>query len=352
MGWTDWFNPVAWAEEISGGESERGKDLFQAGGDPAYAPGGYQVDPGGTGLRTRNAGSSWSETRNAVDDNLANRPGGSAILPSSDPRNYMYGRDPHVADNASNKAFVTGAQGQQFGQDVYGQGGALLQQRTGDAAYFQGRGAQQGDFGAQNQTLSSLTGLEATQGPSAAQAQLMQGNNQAMAQQMAMARSGRGLGGNAAAMGLAQGNMAGIAAGNANAAAGLRAQEDAAWRQRQAGNLANAAGMQGQQAQTNLQAYYQNQGQNDAASLQALGLGQQAYFAGADAGQQGFNTNIAAQSLSNQIRGQEMQGGLAMEDNMLREWAARNGYNLAQQQRQDQQDAADQAFIASLASSV
>ena len=204
-----------------------------------------------------------------------------------------------------------------------------------------------GDFTQQNQALAgaqgygaNLAGLEATQGPSAAQAQLMQGTNQAMGGQLALARSGRGFGGGASAAGLAQSNLAGLQANQANQAGMLRAQEDAAWRQRQAANIGNAAGIQqgigaqlGEQQARNINAFYAGQGQNDAASMGWAGFGQGAYSAGVGANQQG-------QALQNQIRNAEMQGGQALEDQMLRRWAAQNGFDLQASQAQAQQDAA------------
>lgn len=298
---------------------------------------------------TYNAGSPWQysvdRTTHDYDTYLAQ--GGR------DQRSYMYGRDPNAANAAVGLAQQTGAQGQalgqqavNFGQGVNQVGYEMLGTRTNDAINAYGRAAQQGEFGMQNQTLGQLGGLEATQGPSAAQAQLDAGTNQAMGSQLALARSGRGFGGNAAAMGQAQGNMAGIQANQANAAASLRAQEDAAWRARQASNLGQVAGMQGQQSQANLGAAVQSRGQNDAAAMGLLGMGQDAYFQGANAGMQGYgmgmqgvNSNLAGQGLGNQIRGQEMQGGQAQEDNALRYYAAKNNLSLGQQQQKQQETA-------------
>jgi len=88
-----------------------------------------------------------------------------------------------------------------------------------------------------------LAGLESTEGPSAAQAQLRSGLNEAQQSNLAMARSGRGWGASAASLGQAQ--TANAAAGQqaANESARLRAQENAAWRARQAANLGTAAGV-------------------------------------------------------------------------------------------------------------
>lgn len=258
-----------------------------------------------------------------------------------DQRNFMYGRDPAAADAAVNRAFNTGQGAQTTGENLLGLG-LNNSQAAGQ------RQAMLGDWGQQNNSLGiaggygqSLASLENQQGPSAAQAQLQQGTNQGMQSQIAMARSGRGFGGGAGAAGLAQSNMAGISANQANQSAMLRAQEDAAWRGRQANNLNAAAGIQqgiagqfGQQQGTDLNAYYQGQGQNDAAALGWAGYGADAYG-------KGVSANLMGQGLANDIRGTELGAGMGHEDAWLRAWAAQNGYNLAEGQRQDQKDAAN-----------
>lgn len=291
--------------------------------------------------------------------------GGGGSYTSGNMPYYQYGGDPNrpndVVNAAVDQAGRTGGAGMDIaqasinrGDQMYGYGLGNAAQREGDAVRFDGRGIQQGNFYAQNRSLASLGGLEATQGPSAAQAQLQQGTNQALSSQLALARSGRGFGGNAAAMGLAQGNAAGIQANQANAAAQLRAQEDAAWRQRQAGNLTNMAGMQGQQSQANLGAAVQGRSQNDAMVQSMLGLGQNAYQYGGDMGMRGYgmgmegiDRSLAGQALTNNIRTQEMQGNTAYEEAKLRAWAAQQGYDLAQQQASDQKDAATISAVSS-----
>jgi hypothetical protein len=269
-----------------------------------------------------------------------------------DQRNYMYGRDPAGADQAVNKAWGTGDAAVNYGTQASNIGYDMARQ-------YANRGPQQGDWAQQNAALgmssgygTQLAGLESQQGPSAAQAQLQQGTNQAMGSQIAMARSGRGFGGGAGAAGLAQSNMAGIQANQANQAAQLRAQEDAAWRQRQAANLGSAAGIQqgigqqyGQQVGTDLNAYYQNQGQNDAATQASINQANQAYM-------QGIGASLSGQGVAAGIRGQELGAGMNREDNYLRWAAAKQGYDLAQQQRQDQQNAAYIQAGASLGTSL
>lgn len=320
---------------------------------PSTGPGTYgeldqNVPPGGRpskidqdtldlyGNAAGNSGvpmSAWDGTQwsHAWDTSDPNRLAGAGI--HTDERSYMYGRDPNAANAAvggtqqvGQMAINSGYGAQQAGAGAAQGGLDLANQRTNDATYFNQR--QTGLPMAQQ-----LAGLEQQQGPSAAQAQLQGGTNQAMAGQLALARSGRGFGGGAASAGLAQTNMAGLQAGQANQSAMLRAQEDAAWRSRQASNLGNAN-----------QQILASQGQNDAMAGQMLGLAQQGYFQGQGLQQQGYQnqmqgyqTNLQGQQLANQIRGQEMSGGLQMNDDAIRQWAAQNGLTLAGQQRQDQQ---------------
>lgn len=274
------------------------------------------------------------------------------VMGGGDPRNLMYGRDPNAATNAANAAKQTGI-------DAQTRGIFASQRDVQNSQAANDRALMTGNWGQQNAALGTaatyggrLAGLEAQEGPSAAQAQLQSGTNMAMAQQMAMARSGRGFGGNSAAMGLAQGNMAGISANQANQAAMLRAQENAQWRGRQASNLGNAASIQaglgsqyGQQGQADLASRLASQRANDEAAIGWAGQGDSAY-------NNGVAANLNGQSLANQVRGAEMQGGQSIEDNAMRHWAAQNGYNLAQQQRQDQQDAAFMQFMATTGASL
>lgn len=258
----------------------------------------------------------------------------------SDARNFMYGRDPNGANNASNLALTTGANAQQAGYE-------LAQMGLDRSAAAMGRDAKYGNWDQQNGALDQtamlaygLGSLENTRGPSGAQAQLMAGNNQAMAAQLALARSGRGLGGSAAAMGQAQGNIAELNATNANNSALLAAQEDAAWRQRMAANLGNAGQLQlamgqqyaGQQT-ADLNSYYANRDSNDQAALNWANNASQNYFTGT-------NANFAGQGISDQVRGRELAAGQAAEDTMLRYWAAKNGFDLQQAAARSQETGA------------
>lgn len=304
----------------------------------------------------------------AIKNTVSGGGGATTPPPAQDQAAYTYGRDPNAANAAVGRtrqlgdiATQYGAGAQQVGYAAAnaGQGVAAGGQNMYDtdmlaAQQFNNRHINQGDFGQQNQTLAQLGGVEAQQGPSAAQAQLQSGTNQAMNSQLAMARSGRGFGGGAASAGLAQSNLAGIQANQDNGAAQLRASEDAAFRQRQAANLGQIAQAQGSQIGTNLQAGLAGQAQNDAMTQGMLGMGQNAYFQGAGVQQQGYGLGIngnqvgvagttaglQGEQVANQIRGQEMTGGMGQQDAMLRAWAAQNGYTLQQEQMKNQQDAA------------
>ena len=96
-------------------------------------------------------------------------------------------------------------------------------------------------------TGGQLTAMgTAAQGPSAAAAQLQQGQSAAMAQQLSMARSGRSLGSGQAAMAQAAFNNSGINQATNQQAAQARIQEDAAYRNSQINALQSAAGAYGQ----------------------------------------------------------------------------------------------------------
>lgn len=258
-----------------------------------------------------NQGTTWGGTTPEWDAYQAH------IGAPLDMRNYMYGRAPGAADAAANQALATGQSANATGQQMYGQDIGFRNQALKRGANSQQFAPQTGAIGQAQNYAYQLGNLENQQGPSAAQAQLQAGTNAAMANNIAMARSGRGFGGGGAAAGLAQGQQAQIFGNNVNAAAQLRASEDAAWRQRQAGNYANAAGI-------NLGAgtqFGQQVAQNDQSALGWQGLGQQGYF-------QGVGADFTGQGVANQVRGMEMQGGQAADDRLLRAWAAQNGFNL------------------------
>lgn len=224
------------------------------------------------------------------------------------------------------------------------------------AAARQGQAA---NFGAQDASLSGVTGfqnqlagLEAVEGPSAAQAQLQAGLNAAQQSNLALARSGRGWGGSASALSQAavQNAQAGQAASLASAQ--LRAQEIAAHRARQAANLGAAgqlglstAGQQFDQQQLGVNQFLQQQQANDALRL---GLGQQQLGAlqgaadtrlsgataagqlGVSGAAQGYETGIGAigQGYDLGLRGMESGFGLGQAGLTAGADAILKGYGL------------------------
>ncbi len=261
----------------------------------------------------------------------------------TDPRDFMYGRaGDYAANTAANAQKVSAANaaslisqganaaatGTQMGSDMGAYGtdqaayGQVLAQGLGNAAMntmatgagMQGREGATADYSMANSALrganqrgQQLAGLESAEGPSAAQAQLQSGLNSAQASNLALARSGRGWGGSASAMSNAQVQNAAAGQQAANASAALRAQENAAWRSRQAANLTGAAGVgtaiagqAGQQATSQAQLQQAQMAQNDQAqiALNQQGLGAYGEMLGA-------NTQSAALGL------QGLQSGAA-----------------------------------------
>lgn len=149
------------------------------------------------------------------------------------------------------------------------------------------------------------------QGPSAAQAQLQQGANQSMDQNLALARSGSGFGESANSLASAQQANAGTMANASNQAAMLRAQEDQAFRQQQLGAMGTAAdiygqtaGREGDQAQFRTQAELEAAGQRDAMQL---GLGGQSI----EAQNMGIQGQLAAQGVDLDAQNAALQGRIA-----------------------------------------
>lgn len=241
-------------------------------------------------------------------------------------QNAQYGYEQNMQNAGNNAASVQGGIGQQarsYGQNAGARG---IQQSAGYGGAMAGAQGQQASaaalagYGSQLQRMAGQP-----EGPSAAQAQLQAGTNQALAGQLALMRSGGTAGQSAAAGDSARFNAAGLQANQANASAALRAQENAAYRDRQlaamglAGQAQTAAGgMYGQGAdratqQSQFDAQYRNQQQqlNDQTALAGLGLSSQAYG-------QGYNQQLAAQQAASGASAQGynayyqgLQGGMA-----------------------------------------
>lgn len=151
---------------------------------------------------------------------------------------------------------------------------------------------------------AALAALESMEGPSAAQSQLMQGLSAARASNLSLARSGRGWGGSASALNQAVDANARMGIDAANASAGLRASENAAWRERQAANLGSSADIVMDQRQL-----------NDAYKQFYSGLGLEAAGQAADIGFRGNEQAMAAARDQAAIIGQ--QGQMALQGNTL-----------------------------------
>lgn len=176
-------------------------------------------------------------------------------------------------------------------------------------------------------------------GPSAAQAQLQMGSDRAQLQNLSLARSGRGMGQNAAALRGAVAANSDVQAQTNQQAALLRAQEADAWRGRQlqaygqaqqglqgiTGATLQSRGMAGQEAQYQAQLSDAQRARNDAAAMGYAQLGLQAQQFG-QTNQLGYN-QLAAQNL-----GQGYQYGLGY--NQLGQQALGQGmtYDLGAQQ--------------------
>ncbi len=254
---------------------------------------------------------------------------------------------------------VAGGQGAQIGNNYAGQiskAGGLGMGEAGRAQQAIGQSA-----GQMTSAAGELRGLEATQGPSAAHAQLQSGLNKAQASNLAMARSGGGFGGSASRSSQALRQNAAMGQEAANQSAMLKAGEDAAWRQRRAANLGAAgglyggagnlgvaggqlglgasgqalqgAGMAGQQA---LAGNAQNIGAMQSAGQMGL-AGSQLGLAGANTGiaasQAGIQGSLAGGNLTAQGYGLGFQGDAQAGQAIAQDQAAKQAYeNMLTQQ--------------------
>lgn len=304
-----------------------------------------------------------------------------------DQNNYALGGDPNFQGNFTGHNAYLGERAQGYidqnqlaNQAIGSQGQGLSSQGVGlaaqaaqlgaqDASRFNGlasatdaRAAPAASYGSQlyqqqgqnaqagSRQMALATQLAALggqpEGPSAAQAQLQAGTNQALGSQLALARSGRGMGESATGLSQAGEQASGTIAQAANQAAALRAQETQSYRQQQLADL-NSSGQQLEQARTGSLGLAQQaaqlgqfdtqtalqQGQmNDAYSGQLYGyglqgqqLGLQGQQAGLQSQNEGISQQLAAQGLSQQSQTQ----GLAQQ-------AALQGLNLGAAQAEQQ----------------
>jgi hypothetical protein len=175
--------------------------------------------------------------------------------------------------NLGGQAQLNAWLGQQSAAEQQGRSNAYQSQAIGTANQFGGLSAE--ERAQQQSALARLQGFyQQGPGPSAAEAQMQAGSDTNMAQAIALARSGRGVGGNAAAMRQAQfGNQA--AGQQLNQQLGvLRANEAANWRNQQLSAMGleqnSLAGMRGQDINAMGQAY----GFAGQMGAQGLGYGQ------------------------------------------------------------------------------
>ncbi len=186
---------------------------------------------------------------------------------------------------------------------------------------------QSGQYGAANALMDFANG---GQPDSAAQAQLNLALNQGMNNQLALARSGRGMGESAAGLAMAGRNQAQLAGTAQQQAAALAAQEQQAWLTQQQNALAQAGGLYGQGRAADMAAagYYtgsiQNQtGLNDNFALGLGGLSNDALNNAGNlqlgAGQNALGAaheQLGVEGLSNQINTAALLSNNAYEQNL------------------------------------
>ncbi len=269
--------------------------------------------------------------------------------------NTMYGRTPTGFQDESNRASDLGQQ----------RGAAFAGQGQGNANMMYGLGNKQGanqvdlnnaagrdyqyNLDDRNRAMGAMGRLQnfyqQGPGPSAAEAQMRQGNDANMAQSIALAHSGRGVGNNAAAMRQAQfGNAA--AGQQMNQQLGvLRANEASNWR----GQQLNAMGME-QQGMAGMRGQdLSSMGQNQQTGLSYGQLQGQLYGQGQQ-NQLGFGTLASGQYTSGeQLRNQILSGQQSSDTSR---YGADRGVQVGMAQVGQKQDAANMAMLGSVAGSI
>jgi hypothetical protein len=300
------------------------------------------------------------------DNKNSNRYASRFDLAPSDPRlnmdqrldqrysNYTYGKDSNYAqENAESlQGRGTTAAGQFTGQGDTASNRSLAAygRDTPETNYYAANGAlNKAGFTGDNQNdLYRQLMAYAAQGPgpSAAQAQLQSATNQNMGAQLALARSGRGMGGSAAAMGQAAFQNAGLAANAANQSAMLRAQEDQAWKQQQLAAYGMGGDVLSQQGQLQLgiadrgmaqsefltDAELRAQAQNDQA---ALAYGDQALAAYGT----GATTDLAYEAEARANYENQLDAGIGYETNLSNQLAGKMQLESDREARDDARNA-------------
>lgn len=291
--------------------------------------------------------------------------------------NFYYGGSPNGAQNFNAQV---GGLAQQLGanygesydtagywegqnqamRDAGGQLGAAFGQRANAAGNLGAQAAQRApgqfldqqsianssmDRATQLNAISGLNGFIANgPGPSAAQAQLNNATDANMQNALALARSGRGMGGSAAGLRQAIGQNAVTQQQAANQSAALRAQEAQAWQQNQLNAYGQIGGLAANARQGDIAAgqyvtgaqqanrnaadqaslgYYGLQNQFGAQQLGALGAQQQANAQGLQASQFGLSaqqanaqTQMAALGMQNGVNQNQLAANQAYEQNL------------------------------------
>lgn len=268
----------------------------------AFGPWGTAIGAVGGGLLSLLGGS---------DDNAAPAPpttqyGGNPLTDQLAAQQYAAGLQQQQAQNAREAAFYNQANGN---LDIANaaqlrQGPQIATNSADQARQLAALKQASGSVGNLNDTGAQLTALGTRpMGPSYAEAQLRQGQDAAMAQQLAMARSGRSLGSGQDAMARAAYNNMALNQQTNLAAANARIQEQNAYNQFQVGAL-GAAGQQYGAAGA-----LAGQVGNQATQIRSGNEGVQAQNANLQLQQQGVNNQTTG--LYNQLAAQQQAQGMA-----------------------------------------
>jgi hypothetical protein len=255
-------------------------------------------------------------------------------LPSPSWGTTQYGGD--YATAQQNQSMLYGSGDQNSNTDIATAQGLYNKQQAastgsqvaGGQATAQGQQTAQSGLGTQQQAASNIGNwLQQGPGPSVAQAQLQQGNDTNVANMMAMAASGRGQGGGAAAQQSAAFQGANAGQQTNQQAAVLRAQEAQNWKQNQLQGMQAQAGIGSNitgagQTQQNLGLNYNqlaaNQQQNAGSTLQS----------GINSGQQNqqYFYNLGQQQLANQTQAATNEETARMNDQVQAQIANQNSF--------------------------
>jgi hypothetical protein len=258
---------------------------------------------------------------------------------STGPRsNFTYGNTGPLSAAANRYAAGYDAQGQAAHDRATGYQNAAWNAQNRSGPQVQGnpqdRNFQLAALGGTNANAAALQGMgTAQQGPSVAEAQLRQGQDAAMQQSLALAHSGRSLGGGAAALQQAQFANAGTEQATNQQAAIARLQEQQQYHQFQLGALGAAQqgfGQAGQQAGALNASDVGLQAQNAGLQQQQQQVNNQTSATLGQVGQGLNQTGLQEQQLANSVRGTQLSAGEQYQNSI-------NGNAIAGQQNQNAQ---------------